>query len=93
MAIRIKIKSDKGITRCLDSLSGERIAGITKVEIEHLVGSIPEIILHIESAEPGQYEVEGDAKFYVRSTVADEMKQVKQIEFMDGEVINYEVTP
>lgn len=85
----VKIRSDKGITKVLDSDTGEVIRGITKVEITHDVGALPIVSLEITSVEPGQYSAEASASFLVMSTVAGKMKPVKIIEFEDGEIIDY----
>lgn len=87
--IRVKIQSDKGVCKIKDADTGEVIKGISRIDIDHDVGSLPIIELTIVNVDPGQYEVEGEASFLVHSTTNGEMKRVKQIEFEDGEIINY----
>ena len=85
----VKIISDKTLAKIMDSDTGDRIKGIGRIEITHDIGSRPEVELHIVSTEQGKYNVEADETFWVMSTVDGEMKQVKSIEFLDGQVIDY----
>ena len=89
MAIIVRMKSDRTVSEILDTESGDRVKGVSKVVITHDIGSVPEIDLHIISTDRGSYAVEGEAKFLARSTVDGELKAVKNIEFVDGEIINY----
>ena len=87
--IRVQIKSDKGVFKALDADTGEPIKGIGKVEVVHNMGTLPIIELSIISTDVGQYSIEGDGTFMAMSTVSGEMKAVKNIEFQDGETIDY----
>lgn len=89
MAIIVKMKSDKTVSEIVDTDTGDRVKGVSKVVITHDIGSVPEVELHIVSNDRGSYVTEGEAKFVAMSTVAGIMKPVKQIKFEDGEIINY----
>lgn len=90
--IRVKMRSDKGVCKVLDTDNGEPIKGVARVEITQEVGALPIISLEIATTDVGQFEVEADAQFLVVSTTTGEKKPVKSIEFEDGEVINYGAT-
>lgn len=87
--IRVKTRSDKTFTEVMDTDAGERVKGLKAVNIRHDQGSLPVIDLEIVSSDVGSFDVEGNAQFSVMSTATGEMKAVKRIEFVDGEVIDY----
>ena len=89
MAVIVRMKSDRTVSEILDTESGDRVKGVSKVVITHDIGSAPQIELHIISTDRGSYTTEGEAKFLARSTVDGVLKPVKSIEFLDGEIINY----
>ena len=90
MAVRVMMRSDRPAAKITDADTGDPIKGVTKVVMTHEIGSLPEAEIHILSDDRAAYDVEADAKFFVKSTVTGDMKRVKQIEFADGEIINYE---
>ena len=91
MATIVRMKSDRTVSEILDTDTGDRVKGVSKVVITHDIGSLPEVELHIVSEDRAAYQLEGEAKFCVKSTITGDMKPVKSIEFEDGEIINYGV--
>ena len=89
MATIVRMKSDRTVSEILDTETGDRVKGVSKVVITHDVGSLPQVELHIVADDRAAYQLEGEAKFYAKSTVSGDMKPVKTIEFEDGEIINY----
>ena len=87
--LQVRYRSDKGVIDMRDSETGDRIRGITRVDIEHNSGQRPVAEVQIKSTEMAEIEIDADAHFCVVSTVDGKMKRVKMIEFEDGEVINY----
>ena len=85
----VRIRSDKTVARIMDSETDERVKGIEKIEITHQIGSMPVAELQIASVEPAKYDITAEPVFLVKSTLTGEMKQVKNIEFEDGEIISY----
>ncbi len=85
----VRIQSDGTVARIMDSETKERVKGIGRIEIVHDIGAMPVAELQIVSNEPSKYDVTAEPTFWAMSTVAGEMKQVKKIEFEDGEIISY----
>lgn len=87
--IIVRMKSENTVCQVVDTDTGDKIKGVGRIEIVHEIGSRAQAEIHMISEAPSKYNLEAEARFFVMSTKDGQMKAVKQIQFEDGEIIDY----
>lgn len=84
MKIRVEGDGSPTGTRIVSVETGEEIADVTSVEFRHEAGSLPLVDLRVALVE---VKYEGEARL-----IGPKGRQVRSIEYMDGEVDYYDGT-